>query len=225
MAAFEAWHVAQKGQQADIYKLCLLHTHGSILIKAKYGPTTYTFDVIPLQAAVLLLFSDEGSPPLTAAEISKRLQLTDSAGSPLSSERAGLICRSILHSLSCLKVKVLKKTPSSPKVMDSDSFEYNADFSDPKRSLSIPFSMSSLDEDNDREKKSNDEGRVVVIEAAAVRILKARHTLTHTQLVTAVLEQELFFQPAPRLIKKAIENLIERSFIERLGADEYSYIA
>jgi Cullin protein neddylation domain len=54
------------------------------------------------------------------------------------------------------------------------------------------------------------------IEAAIVRIMKARRVLDHNSIVTEVTRQlSARFLPNPTVIKKRIESLIEREFLER----------
>ena len=54
------------------------------------------------------------------------------------------------------------------------------------------------------------------IEAAIVRIMKARRVLDHNSIVTEVTRQlSARFLPNPNVIKKRIESLIEREFLER----------
>ena len=57
--------------------------------------------------------------------------------------------------------------------------------------------------------------RSQVIEAVCVRIMKARKTEGHNQLIDAIIRQIKMFQADPRMIKKRIESLIERDYLER----------
>ena len=73
-----------------------------------------------------------------------------------------------------------------------------------------------------------EEDRKPQVEAAIVRIMKARRTLDHNAVVAEVTRQLTpRFVPALALIKKRIESLIEREFLERDTHDRklYRYLA
>ena len=62
------------------------------------------------------------------------------------------------------------------------------------------------------------------MDAAIVRIMKARQTLKHPDLVTEVVKQlRGRFTPKPVDIKKRIVNLIELEYLERDGNDRQRY--
>ena len=73
-----------------------------------------------------------------------------------------------------------------------------------------------------------EEDRKPQIEAAIVRIMKARKVLDHNAVITEVTRQlAARFLPNPAVIKKRIESLIEREFLERDAEDRkmYRYLA
>ncbi len=71
---------------------------------------------------------------------------------------------------------------------------------------------------------SND--RLYLIDAAVVRIMKARKALDHRALMGEVMTQ-LKFPASSSDIKKRIETLIEREYMERIEGDrsKYKYLA
>jgi cullin 3 len=67
-----------------------------------------------------------------------------------------------------------------------------------------------------------DEDRKHEIEAAIVRIMKARKRMQHNVLVTEVTQQlRSRFLPSPMVIKKRIEGLIEREYLARTPDDRF----
>jgi cullin-4 len=64
------------------------------------------------------------------------------------------------------------------------------------------------------------------VDAAIVRIMKAKKELSHSELMASLFEQ-LRFPITPPDLKKRIEHLIDREFIERDPdcATRYRYLA
>jgi cullin 3 len=140
-----------------------------------------------------------------------------------------------LQSLSLVaKWRVLKKEPMSKDIKPTDKFYFNEDFSSQflKIKVSVVAGGSSRVENSEERRATQeriDNGRALVIEAAIVRIMKSRKTLTHHQLMTETLQQVLSrFSPDVNMIKKRIESLIDRDYLER-GPDptkpSYVYMA
>ena len=142
---------------------------------------------------------------MTFEELSRTLNLEEAILKPL------------MHSLSCGKYKVITKSPGGNKINTTDKFTANSKFSCNMRKIRIP--MASLDSNFNT--KRVEEDRSIAIEAAIVRIMKARKTLQHQQLLSEVLAQLAFFNPNPRVVKKRIEALIDREYLER-SADNTS---
>jgi len=186
---------------------------GNASVKAFFGKKAYDLQVATLQAIVLLTFNpvDGASQTLTYAQVSERVNLPDEH------------LKRVLHSLACGKYKVLAKTPASSRVALTDSFAVNAKFACPMRKIRVP--MASLDDSHNP--KRVEEDRTVAIEAAIVRIMKARKALSHQSLLAEVLSQLAFFRPNPKVIKRRIEALIDREYLERDPeiANAYRYLA
>ena len=73
-----------------------------------------------------------------------------------------------------------------------------------------------------------EEDRKPQIEAAIVRIMKSRKILDHNNIIAEVTKQlQPRFLANPTEIKKRIESLIERDFLERDNTDRklYRYLA
>eukprot|EP00544_Gedaniella_sp_CCMP2646_P005671 CAMPEP_0202484896 /NCGR_PEP_ID=MMETSP1361-20130828/3851_1 /ASSEMBLY_ACC=CAM_ASM_000849 /TAXON_ID=210615 /ORGANISM="Staurosira complex sp., Strain CCMP2646" /LENGTH=745 /DNA_ID=CAMNT_0049113657 /DNA_START=28 /DNA_END=2265 /DNA_ORIENTATION=- len=205
MEIFKEWHDNKHAKR----KLTWMFSLGNASVRAVFGKKSYDLQLTTLQAVALNAFND--GVTLSFTELSKRLNLEEAILKPL------------MHSLSCGKYKVISKTPASNKINTTDTFTANAKFSCNMRKLRIP--MASLDATHNARKVEED--RSIAIEAAIVRIMKARKTLPHQQLIGEVLTQLAFFKPNPRVIKRRIEGLIEREYLER-SADNpnvYNYLA
>ena len=82
-------------------------------------------------------------------------------------------------------------------------------------------------EENDTKNKVEDD-RKHMIEAVIVKIMKSRKRLNHNDLIAEATKLLINkFQPDPIIIKKRIEGLIEREYLERDKDDRkfYKYLA
>mmetsp|Transcript_20379 Transcript_20379/g.32091 ORF Transcript_20379/g.32091 Transcript_20379/m.32091 type:complete len:687 (+) Transcript_20379:146-2206(+) len=205
MDVFKEWHDAKHQNR----RLTWVHSLGNATVRATYGKKSYDLQVTTLQAVVLNVFNEGKSYGFS--ELKSKLNLDDITLKPL------------MHSLSCGKHKVISKSPASNKIASTDSFSGNAKFSCNMRKIRIP--VASVESSHNKNRVEED--RSVAIEAAIVRIMKARKTLSHQQLVAEVLSQLAFFKPQPRVIKKRIEALIDREYLERSteNSQQYNYLA
>jgi hypothetical protein len=101
----------------------------------------------------------------------------------------------------------LTKTPRGRDVSNSDSFAVNLNFSDPKYRIKI----NQIQAKETKEENKETHERVVAdrnyeTQAAIVRIMKSRKTITHAELVSEVISATKNRGPLdPADIKKNIE--------------------
>jgi len=186
-------------------RLAVVHSLGTVHIMAQFKKT-HEFIVSTFQAVCILPF--QGDEKYTFGSLRELTGI----------EEATL--KKVLTTLSTLKYKVLLKDGDPKVVGTEDTFEVNVDFSCPQRRVKIPQHTAAEETHN---KERVEEDRSIAIEAAIVRIMKARKTLPHQQLVAEVLSQLAFFKPSPKVIKQRIEHLIEREYLERDPNQQSTY--
>ncbi|KAG1338628.1 cullin-1 [Cocos nucifera] len=180
-------------------KLTWIYSLGTCNISGKFEPKTMELIVTTYQASALLLFN--ASDRLSYSEIMSQLNLTDDD-----------VIR-LLHSLSCAKYKILNKEPNTKTISPTDYFEFNSKFTDKMRRIKIP--LPPVDEKK-KVIEDVDKDRRYAIDASIVRIMKSRKVLGHQQLVMECVEQlNRMFKPDFKAIKKRIEDLITRDYLER----------
>jgi len=217
--------VAWQQQYMDFYKekkkiLKFQPSVGNITMTAKFNSGSFELIVTTLQAVALNVFNQKGSDgPSSAISLPT---VREEMGMEDSSESTRIV-KIVLHSLACGKFEILTKNPKSSKIEAEDTFHVNLNFSDKLKKLRIQ--MASL-ESKAKETGEVNEGRDQVIQAAAVRIMKNRKQLPHNILVNEITMQIHTFKPTSKLIKKAIEDLIERDYLERdESISGYKYLA
>mmetsp|Transcript_22305 Transcript_22305/g.48471 ORF Transcript_22305/g.48471 Transcript_22305/m.48471 type:complete len:696 (-) Transcript_22305:151-2238(-) len=218
MEAYKSWY----NQYHQNRKIAWVYTQGSANVTAIFANKTYDLTVSTLQAVVLNSFS--GGRTLNFDDLKQQLNLEDEQ-----------MLRGLLHSLCCGKHRVIAKrsadgkASSSKKISSNDLFMANRKFTSKLRKIRIAMpTLASMEATSAASMAKVEEERKVVIEAAIVRIMKARKTSGHQDLVSEVLKQLTFFgAPNPRVIKRRIEDLIDREYLERSKdeANTYNYLA
>nr|CCA24215.1 PREDICTED: hypothetical protein isoform 2 [Albugo laibachii Nc14]CCA26937.1 Putative cullin putative [Albugo laibachii Nc14] len=203
MSSFKIYYDSKTSHR----RLQWMHSLGNATVRASFSSgKQYDLQVTTLQAVALLLFNDEEGPfPFEILREALNLSVD--------------VVKRTFHSLSCGKYKILTKTPPGKTISTNDHFKLNKSFSCPMRKIRIP--MASL-EDSHSQKHVEDD-RSIAIEAAIVRIMKARKSLQHQQLISEVLSQLSFFRPNLKVIKRRIEALIDRDYLERDPKVENTY--
>ncbi|KAK4586764.1 hypothetical protein RGQ29_023789 [Quercus rubra] len=180
-------------------KLTWIYSLGTCNISGKFEPKTMELIVTTSQTSVLFLFNS--SDRLSYSDIMTELNLTDND-----------VVR-LLHSLSCAKYKILNKEPNIKTISPTDYFEFNSKFTDKMRRIKIR--LPPVDEKK-KVIEDVDKDRRYAIDASIVRIMKSRKVLGHQQLVMECVEQlGCMFKPDLKAIKKRIDDLITRDYLER----------
>ncbi|KAL4887389.1 hypothetical protein BJY04DRAFT_204342 [Aspergillus karnatakaensis] len=197
-------------------KLAWKHQLAHCQLRARFPKGDKELVVSSFQAIVLLLFNDipEGGT-LTYRQIKEATTLTDQE------------LKRTLQSLACAKYRVLAKKPKGRDVNDTDEFSYNPTFTDPK--MRIKINQIQLKETKEENKTTHERvaaDRHYETQAAIVRIMKSRKSITHAELVAEVIKATRsrgVLDPAD--IKKNIEKLIEKDYMERDDGNRYQYVA
>ncbi|RDX50263.1 Cullin-domain-containing protein [Lentinus brumalis] len=112
---------------------------------------------------------------------------------------------------------------------ETDQYDLNPNFKSKKIriNLNTPIKAEQKAESTDV-LKTVDEDRKYVIQATIVRIMKARKTMKNQALIQEVIQQiSQRFTPKIPDIKKAIDHLLEKEYIERVEGtrDTFAYVA
>ena len=141
----------------------------------------------------------------------------------------------MLQSLSVAKegTRILKKLDfdAAPKkkkprltVDDKDQFQIFEQFESNQRRIRINnIMMKESKEEREKTVEGVARDRLYLIDAVLVRILKARKTILHQNLIQQVLEQVKVPATAAD-VKRRIESLIEREYMERDPKDRNRYV-
>jgi len=119
------------------------------------------------------------------------------------------------------------KKKTRPTVDDRDEFVINTGFESNQRRIRInQIMMKETKEEREKTVEAVSRDRLYLIDAVLVRIMKARKTILHQALIPQVLEQVKVPAQAAD-VKKRIESLIEREYMERDPKDRnrYNYLA
>ncbi|XP_042714628.1 cullin-2 isoform X2 [Malaclemys terrapin pileata] len=130
---------------------------------------------------------------------------------------------------SLLDVKMINHDLDKEDIEAESTFSLNMNFSSKRTKFKITTSMQKdTPQEMEQTRSAVDEDRKMYLQAAIVRIMKARKVLRHNALIQEVISQSRArFNPSISMIKKCIEVLIDKQYIERsqASADEYSYVA
>uniref|UniRef100_A0A8C2HJY9 Cullin-4B n=1 Tax=Cyprinus carpio TaxID=7962 RepID=A0A8C2HJY9_CYPCA len=194
-------------------KLQWQSTLGHCVLKAEFKEGRKELQVSLFQTLVLLMFNEGEEFSLEDIKLATGIEDGE--------------LRRTLQSLACGKARVLTKIPKSKDVEDGDKFSCNDDFK--HKLFRIKINQIQMKETVEEQASTTErvfQDRQYQIDAAIVRIMKMRKTLSHNLLVSEVYNQ-LKFPVKPADLKKRIESLIDRDYMERDkdNPNQYNYVA
>lgn len=200
------YHTSFSGRKLTwLHHLC----HGEL--KIGFLKKTYIVTMQTYQMAMLLLF--ETCDSLTCKEIQTTLQLNNETFQK--------------HMQSLIESKLL--LASSESLEGETKIELNFEYTNKRTKFKITAAMQrETPQEVEHTLSAVDEDRKLYLQAAIVRIMKSRKVLRHNALIQEILSQsKVSFTPSISMIKKCIESLIDKQYIERTpnSGDEYSYVA
>lgn len=197
------------------------HSLGTLSITTHFEKAgTKELHVSTFQAVVLMLFNMLApGQKLSYVDIRTQTGLNDQE------------LKRTLQSLACgqIPTRVLRKLPQGKDVNDEDEFIFNDNFKNER--LRIRINQIQLKETAEEQKSTEQRvflDRELILQAAAVRVLKARKTIKHSELITEVVDQiKSRFTVDVAEIKKVFEILIEKEYMERVEGQRgvYRYLA
>ncbi|XP_064339505.1 cullin-4B-like [Camelus dromedarius] len=194
-------------------KLQWQSTLGHCVLRAEFKKGRKELQVSLLQTLVLLMFNE--GDHFSLEEIKMTTALEDRE------------LRRTLQSLACGRAKVLIKNPKGRDVEDGDKFLCNEEFK--HKCFKIKINQIQMKETIEEQTITTErvfQDRQYQIDAAIVQIMKIRKTLSHSVLLSELYNQ-LKFTVKPSDLKKRIESLIDRDYMERdkENPNQYKYIA
>jgi len=203
-------------------KLTYLHqlSRADVSDRAVRGKV-YQLTVTTYQMAILLLLNDAKEDGVTLQQIIDSTALRDE---PLITALLGLV-----------KTKVITG-PEEHKDWQSDTkFATNPKLKSKRAKVNCNVPVTGLKGGEGGGGTGNitnqevEQDRVFKLRAAVVRIMKARKTLTHNELISETTSQVTrWFTPRVETIKKVIEYLIDQEYIRRANdgkVNKYEYLA
>lgn len=161
-------------------KLTWKHQLAHCQLIARFPKGNKELVVSSFQAIVLLLFNDAEGDTLSYKEIQEQTGLSDPE------------LKRTLQSLACAKYRVLLKKPKGKEVDSTDEFSWHSHFTDAK--MRIKINQVQLKETKEENKTTHERvaaDRHFETQAAIVRIMKSRKTITHAELIAEVIEATL----------------------------------
>lgn len=196
-------------------KLTWMHYLCTTDIRLTYLKRPYSITMSIFQMAILLCFNSSKSLAIKEIHDTTQLPLKELVKQVQSLIDAKLILSETVNEL-------------TSELTEVSVIQLNLDYSNKRTKFKINSSIQKeAVQEAEVTQASVDEDRKLYLQATIVRIMKSRKSLNHNSLIQEVINQsKQRFTPSIGLIKKCIEALIDKLYIERTSTrEEYKYIA
>lgn len=165
---------------------------GTIDLKFNWQDKDYIVTCKPYQYFVLQLF--QHNQQISLVEISQKLEMKDMPALSL----------------------IMESLTSNPKILvrneETGKFELNADFKSKSKKVLL---KAAKFEDRFKGKAQVDNERVAAIQGCIVRVMKSNKVMEYPEVVKMVEKLLLKFNPNSKAVRKEIDDLIKKEFLER----------
>lgn len=212
-------------------KLTWQFNMGTADVVANGYSQNYTFTVSTFQMAILLLFNEHAKLSLNVVHEATKIPLYDLKKHIVQMCKAADEDSKKSSKLLLPKSDVDTNQDEKKKavVTNTTIFIPNTAFKSKKMKINLSPPVGIQDAAKKKSTETQIEAeRKWVVDAVIVRVMKARKELGHQELILEVTKQlQNRFMPAPNLVKKRIECLIETEYLERDDNDRsmYKYMA
>lgn len=119
------------------------------------------------------------------------------------------------------------KHPKGREIGDTDTFTLNTSFTHDRFRIKVnSIQLKETQEENKETHERVAADRQYETQAAIVRIMKAKKTIGHAELIAETIKATITrgtLQPGD--IKKQVDKLIDKEYMEREEGNRYSYLA
>ncbi|VDK33999.1 unnamed protein product [Taenia asiatica] len=223
--------------------LCWVLSSCTAEVRLLYADRPYSLVMTALHAATMMLFETHDVDQMTLSALRAGL-LGDAGAAAVAAAEAGghetqstsedIVKKAVAPLIEAGFLRLLSSDGLHPTTVFEDDaiVALNRSFTSRHTKLKFIYSPQTLlntaAEEVEQVEKEVDEDRRFFTQAAIVRIMKGLKTCQHTELVKGVIAlSKGRFQPHISLIKRCIETLIEKGYIERNpnDPDQYNYMA
>jgi cullin 1 len=190
----------------------------------------YTFTTSTYQMAVLLMFNQQNETTVESLAAITEIKLDSLCQILEFLVKMNLLTAYNEHTSASQEPGTSTSGGEKPIIQPKTTIRVSADYT--CRRMKVDLSKAVVKQDVKHEcetvQKHVEDDRKMVTQAAIVRIMKMRKTMSHQPLISEVLSQlSTRFRPKVPAVKKCIDILMEKEYLRRVEGqkDQYEYLA